>query len=129
MKNSQVIGILMAIVVIASCFFPWVYIESKQINVSGLNAVGTNFGKPGKMILYLTSFSIVLFLINKIWAKRINVFVTAFCFAWSIRNYLVLSACFAGECPEKQWALYVLVLASAMMMVMSFLPKIKIPTN
>jgi len=129
MKNSQVVGILMVIIVIATCFFPWVFIESKQLSVSGLNAVGTNFGKPGKMILYLASISIVLFLVNKIWAKRINVFVTSFCFAWAIRNYLILSACFAGECPEKKLALYILVVASAIMMVMSFLPKIKIQDN
>lgn len=129
MKNSQVIGFIMVIIVIASCFFPWVFIESKQINVTGLNAVGTSFGKPGKMIIYLAAISSLLFLINKIWAKRINVFVTAFCFAWSIRNYLILSACFAGECPEKKLALFVLVIASATMMLMSFLPKIKIPNN
>jgi hypothetical protein len=41
----------------------------------------------------------------------------------------MLSACLAGECPEKQIALYVLVAASAIMMVMSFLPKIKITEN
>ena len=129
MKNSQVIGIMMVIIVIASCFFPWVFIESKQINVTGLNAVGTNFGKPGKMIIYLAAISSLLFFVNKIWSKRINVFVTAFCFAWSIRNYLILSACFAGECPEKKAALYVLVVSSAIMMVMSFLPKIKIENS
>ena len=129
MKNSQVIGIVMVIIVIATCFFPWVFIESKQIPVTGLNAAGTNFGKPGKMVIYLATLSAVLFLINKIWAKRINVFITAFCFAWTIRNYLILSACFAGECPEKKWALYVLVASSALMMLMSFLPKIRIENN
>ena len=36
-----------AIVLMAACFFPWVIIESKNIMVSGVEAKGTSFGKPG----------------------------------------------------------------------------------
>jgi hypothetical protein len=129
MKHSQVVGFLLALVVLGSCFFPWVIIESKQLTISGFHTKGTNFGRPGLFIFFTAGLALLFFLINKIWAKRLNVFVTTFCFAWSVSKYLMLSACYAGECPEKQIALYVLVFASAIMMVMSFLPKIKITEN
>jgi hypothetical protein len=129
MKHSQLVGFLLALVVLGSCFFPWVIIESKQLTISGFHTKGTNFGRPGLFIFFTAGLSVLFFLINKIWAKRLNVFVTTFCFTWSVSKYLMLSACLAGECPEKQIALYVLVAASAIMMVMSFLPKIKISEN
>jgi len=126
MKYSQQIGMVLALAIIAACWMPWVYIESKDIWVDGFHAKGTNFGRPGLFIAYTAGISFLLFLVNKIWAKRINVFIGSFAFAWSIRNYLILSACFAGECPQKQVGLYLMVVLSAIMMVMSFLPKIKL---
>jgi hypothetical protein len=126
MKYSQQLGFLLALIVLGTCFFPWVIIESKQLTISGFQTKGTNFGRPGIFIVFTAGLSVLFFLINTIWAKRINVFVTTFCFAWSVSKYLMLSACYAGECPQKQIALYVLVIASAIMMVMSFLPKIAV---
>ena len=129
MKYSQIIGFFLALVVIATCFFPWVIIESKQLTITGFHTVGTNFGRPGIFIFFTAGLSLILFLLKKIWAKRLNVFITTFCFAWSISKYLMLSACYAGECPEKKIALFILVVAAAVMMLMSFLPKIAITKN
>lgn len=125
MKYSQQIGMALAVSIIAACWMPWVYIESKAIWVDGFHAPGTNFGRPGLFIAYTSGISFTLFFFNKIWAKRINVFITSVVFAWSIRNFLILSACFAGECPQKQVGLYLMIILSASMMMMSFLPKMK----
>ncbi len=129
MKYSQIIGFLLALIVLGTCFFPWVFIESKQLTISGFHTEGTNFGRPALFIFFTAGLSAILFLLQQIWAKRLNVFITTFCFAWSISKYLMLSACYAGECPEKQIALFILVIASAIMMLMSFLPKININKN
>ena len=43
------LAIVSAIVLITACFFPWVTVESKNIVVSGVDATGTSFGKPGYM--------------------------------------------------------------------------------
>jgi hypothetical protein len=45
-------------------------------------------------------------------------------FSWSIRNYILVSTCLMGECPEKQPALYALVIASSIVMLMTLLPKL-----
>ena len=126
MKYSQAVGFLLALIVLGTCFFPWVIIESKELTISGFYTKGTNFGRPGIFIFFTAGLSLLFFLLPQIWAKRLNVFFTTFCFAWAVSKYLMLSACYAGECPKKQIALFVLVFAAAIMMVMSFLPKIKI---
>ncbi len=126
MKYSQQIGMVLAIAIIGICFMPWVYIESKSIVIDGFHAKGTNFGRPGLFIAYTSGIAAILFLLNKIWAKRVNIFITTFALAWSLRNYIILSTCFGGECPEKLVGLYLLVFLSICMFIMSLLPTIKV---
>ena len=100
-----------------ACFFPWVTIESKNIVVSGVDASGTSFGKPGYMHLLMASLTIVLLLFRNMTTLRISIFLTAFNAAWSIRNYIVISSCYGGICPQKQPALYLIVVASFLLLI------------
>ncbi|MES1220926.1 MAG: hypothetical protein ABUT20_35835, partial [Bacteroidota bacterium] len=86
-------GVVAALILIISCFIPWVLIESKNIAVSGVDATGTNFGKPGYFHLGMCFLFLVLSFIQRIWAKRTNLFVTALNLGWAIRNYFIISAC------------------------------------
>ncbi len=88
-------------------------------------AVKTVFGKPALMHFYLLPAMFVLFLVPKIWAKRINPFVGAINFAWAFRNLLLLSTCRNGECPEKTSMLYVYFFSALIVLIMSMLPRIK----
>lgn len=116
-------GILCAITLITACFFPWVTIESKNIVVSGVEASGTAFGKPGYFHLLFSMIFIALILINKVWSTRVNIFINAFNIAWAVRNFLVISMCHGGECPVKHTALYVVLIASIGLLLTSFLSK------
>ncbi len=127
MKHSQTIGFIAVVLTLLVCFMPWVVIESKDITISGFKATGTKFGRPGMFLVYMGSIAAVLFLTPKIWAKRINVFLTAMFFAWAVRNYIILTTCDGGECPKKQVGLFLLLAFSAITMIMSFLPKIALP--
>ena len=120
-------GIASAGLLIISCFFTWVVIVSKNITVTGVDAGGTNFGKPGYFNLLMTTLFLAFTLIPKIWAKRINLFVTALNLAWAVRNYLIITGCSAGECPEKHTAIFLLLLASVLMLVSSLFPDLKLP--
>ncbi|MBN9299711.1 MAG: hypothetical protein J0I41_22100 [Filimonas sp.] len=126
MRYSQLIGAIAAILLIIGCFMPWSYIASNGIEVSGLKAVGTNFGKPGMFNLILSSIALIFFIVPKIWAKRINVFVAALNLAWSIRNFFLVTACLMGECPEKKAGIYMVLVCSAVMQIMAFLPKMSV---
>ncbi len=127
MKHSQTIGFIAVLLTILVCFMPWVVIESKDITITGFKAEGTKFGRPGMFLVYMGAIAAALFLIPKIWAKRINVFLTAMFFAWAVRNYIILTTCDGGECPKKQVGLFLLLAFSATTMIMSFLPKIALP--
>ena len=126
LKHSQLLGTVVAGLIIFLCFMPWSYIAEKNITVSGMNAIGTNFGKPGLLHLILSVIMIVLFNIPKVWAKRTNLFVGAINFSWSMRNFLLVTTCFFGECPQKLPSLFLLIIACLVAMIMTLVPKIDI---
>lgn len=124
MKHSQTIGLLAALAIIIICFLPWVTIPTKNLVVTGMNAKGTDFGTPGKVNIFFSVVMAAFFLLPKIWAKRTNVFLGALNFSWAIRNYILLTTCMMGLCPERHWALLALVFISAISLLMTFFPKI-----
>jgi len=129
MKYSQLLGVIAVIALAGICYLPWSFIPGKNIIVTGMSAPGTDFGKPGLMHMALGVLLLLFFLIPKIWAKRINVFIAAINIAWGIRNYILLSTCYMGVCPQKKAGLFLLLALCSFIQVMSFFPKIKVPEN
>lgn len=127
MKYSKWIGVAAAIAVLLVCYLPWVYVPSVKLEIAGMYASGKqNFGKPGLMNMILSAGAAILFLLPLVWAKRTNIFFCGFNVAWALRNYIVLSRCYGGDCPEKKIGLSLLVAAAAIMLLMSFLPDMQI---
>lgn len=129
MKYSQLIGIAAVFALFGICFMPWTFIASQNITVTGLSSAGTSFGKPGYLNIVLSTVCLIFFLVPKIWAKRTNVFIAAINLAWAFRNYLLLSSCLLGECPEKKAGLYLLLFAASIIQVMALLPKMKVEAS
>lgn len=127
MKYSQQIGIVAVLALAAVAFIPWVYIPVVNITVTGLSAPGTDFGKPALLGLIFGFVSIILFLLPKIGAKRTNVFIGAINFSWAIRNFILVTACHAGDCPEKKAGIFLQLFFTLVILVMALLPKIAIP--
>ncbi len=126
MKYSQIVGVIIAVLVMGVCFLPWSIVAEHNIVVTGMRATGTDFGKPGLMNVVFSLVMILLFCIPKIWAKRTNLFIGAINFAWSVRNYLLVTTCYFGECPQKQVGLFALLFFAFGAMLMTFIPKINI---
>jgi hypothetical protein len=120
------VGLIAVILLVVSCFIPWVLIPSKNIIVSGVDSTGTNFGKPGYTHFVLSFFFIIFHFIPKLWAKRVNLLIVALNIAWAIRNYFIISMCREGECPEKQIGLWLVILASVLMLIAALFPDIKL---
>ena len=119
-------GVASCLLLITSCFLPWVFIEFKNITVSGIEATGTNFGKPG-YFHFIMSFIFLLFTFTpKVWAKRSNLLITALNLGWAIRNYFIISACEMGECPIKKMGIYILIPASVVMLASAMFPDVKL---
>lgn len=99
-------------VLIASCFLPWMTIETKGITITGLDTTGTTYGKPAYFHFLWVGLFLVFLLINRVWSRRTAMVFAAFNVAWAFRNFLVLPMCQMGECPVRRTGLYLLFLSS-----------------
>ena len=119
-------GLMATVLLVVSCFTPWVVIESRNMVISGIDTTGTNFGKPGYLHFILTGLFLIFLMIPRIWAKRSNLLICAVNIAWSVRNFIIITACHMGECPDKKPGIYLTIFASAIMLLSSFFPDIKL---
>lgn len=108
---------------------PWVLIESRNIIVTGVDAGATNFGKPAYFHFVMAFLFLVCTLVQRVGAKRLNLLVTALNIGWAIRNYFMISACSGGECPVKKAGLFLVLLASVIMLVSALFPDMKVPSG
>lgn len=113
----KVMAIISALVLVASCFFPWVFIETKNIEVTGIISAGTNFGKPALLHFVLTGMILLFLFIGQGWSQKVAVFFAAFNIAWAVRNFSIISACQMGDCPTKQPAIYLIIPATVLLLL------------
>jgi len=123
------VGIIAALILIASCFIPWTYYPDIDKTFTGFFSQANAYGKPGKAIIFFSVLSVVLFIIPKIWAKRFNVLVTAITIAYCVRSYVLFTTCSGGVCPEKKVGIFLIVISSALMLVSALLPDLKLNEN
>ena len=114
------------VLLVVACFLPWVFISSQNITVTGIESTGTNFGKPGYAHFVLSFFFIIFHFIQKLWAKRWNLPIVALNIAWAVRNFVIIAMCREGECPQKQVGLWLVLVASAIMLLAALFPDIKL---
>ena len=126
MRYMKWIGLFAVILLVVSCFLPWVIIPSKNITFTGVNLAIPNFGEPGWVHFFFGFFFVIFHFIPRLWAKRVNLLVVALNIAWAIRNYFIISMCRVGECPEKQIGLWLVILASVFMLIAALFPDIKL---
>ena len=126
MRLMKWIGVASALLLIAACFMPWAIISSKNITVSGIDTTGTNFGKPAYFHFLMIFLFLLFTFIPKVWAKRSNLLVTGINLGWAVRNYFIITMCRGGECPEKQTAVFLIILASVLMLASALFPDIKL---
>ena len=130
LRILKFIGLGAAILLVVSCFLPWITIPTRDLMITGVDTSGTNFGKPGYFHLLMAGLFITCLLIPRIAAKRLNLLITALNIAWALRNFLVIPSCSGGECPDKEAAIYLLLFSSVLMLVAAFFPDMKIrPTQ
>ncbi len=126
MKYSQQIGVVLCLLLVGACFLPWAFIPSLNFEATGMNSDRLGYGKPGLMHMIFVAVNILLFLLPKAGAKRINLFIAAMNFAWGVRNFTLYSTCSAGECPVRKIGLFVVLLLAIAILLMTMLPTTKI---
>ncbi|RYZ29562.1 MAG: hypothetical protein EOO10_05895 [Chitinophagaceae bacterium] len=123
MRFKLILSVIAVVLLVVSCFLPWMTIESKGITITGLNTTGTLYGKPGYFHFLWAGLYLLFLLINKVWSKRTAVGMAAFNIAWTVRNFFLVPACQMGECPIRKEGLYLLLAAAILMFVAPVLPE------
>jgi hypothetical protein len=126
MQSIKWLAVLTAALIITACFFPWVSVGSQNFVVGGFySSDNSRFGQPGIFHLVFASVCILFLLVNRIWSVRTAFFISAFNIAWAVRNFIVLSACSGGECPEKHTAMYVVLAGSFLLTILISFVKVR----
>ncbi len=126
MKFYKIIGYTAAIMMIISCFMPWTYYTDIGKSFNGFFSEKNMYGKPGIFIMFFAITSLVLIYLDKIWAKRLHIILSAVNIGYLIRIYILFTSCYNAYCPEKKAGLYLLIIGSVVMMVVSLFPDVKI---
>ncbi len=124
-KILQWLGIAACIVLIVSCFMPWAYYADKHQDFTGFYSFQNEYGKPGKFLVGVGVIALVLMLLPKIWAKRVNVFLCALNVGYTIKTYILFTSCYYAYCPEKKIGIYLVLISSVIMLAASVFPKTK----
>ena len=103
---------LLASLLVASCFLPWVTIASKNVTISGVYSDVVNFGRPALFNFFITALCLILLIPGKGWSYVIAFSLSMFNIAWAFRNYFLISGCRRGICPEKRPGLHLLVIST-----------------
>ncbi len=91
-----------AIGLIIGCYLPWSYFPEIKQYFSGFYSYQNEYGRPGVLIVPLAAVAALFLLINKLWAKRANLFITALLVGYVIKSYVLFTNCYGIFCPIKQ---------------------------
>lgn len=126
MKYSKLIGALAGIGLIVICFMPWTYHADVGKNFTGFFSEKGTYGKPGNAFVLFTVIFLSMTFISKVWAKRINLFVTAIMVAYAIKTYILFTSCYNAYCPEKKPGIYLVLIFSFILLLAAVFPELKI---
>jgi hypothetical protein len=122
MKYSQQLGILTAIILMASGFMNWAWYPDLHKYFTGFFSENNIYGKPGKVFIFFATISIVLFFVPRVWAKRGNIFLCAVIMAYAIKSFILFSDCYKGICPVRQPGIWIMLVSSVLVLLLSLFP-------
>lgn len=128
-------GMAACVVLIISCFLPWAYYADSNIaneaerTFTGFFSYQYKYGKPGKFLVFFAVIILLLMILPRIWAKRTNLFLSAFTLAYAIKSYILFTSCYNAYCPEKRAGIFIMLLSTIIMMAACVFPNMKIDNN
>ncbi|MBL0356898.1 MAG: hypothetical protein IPP72_08385 [Chitinophagaceae bacterium] len=124
-KILQQIGFVACIALVVACFMPWAYYADIKETFTGFYSFQNNYGKPGKFLTLVAIIAFVLMYLPKVWAKRTNLFVCALGVGYAIKSYILFTSCYNAYCPEKEAGVYLMLIATIIMLLSSIFPDLK----
>ena len=126
------IGLLACILLMISCFLPWMYYADPHIateaqkTFTGFSTYQNQYGKPGKLLSLIAIIVFAFMLLQKIWAKRANLFITALGVGYAIKTYVLFASCYNAYCPVKKAGIFLMLVSMAVLLFAAVFPDFKL---
>jgi hypothetical protein len=127
------LGMAACVILVISCFLPWGYYADPQITdeaartFTGFFSFKQQYGRPGNSLILFATIILVFMILPKVWAKRTNLFLSAFTLAYAIKTYILYTSCYNAYCPEKRAGIFIMLFATIVMLIASVFPNMKLP--
>jgi hypothetical protein len=126
------LGMLSCILLIAACFMPWAYYNDPTITneaqrtFTGFYSYTNYYGKPGKFLSIFAGLSLLLKILPKIWAKRIDLFLCSITMAYGLKAFFEYKGVYGGVIPQLQSGLFIMLAAVLLMMAAAAFPVVRV---
>ena len=120
------LGLADCITLMISCFLPWGYYADIDTTFTGLYSYENRYGRPGKLLILLTTIIFVFMIVPKIWAKRANIFVCALCVGYAVKSFVLFKACYKAYCPDMKIGFYLMIISAFVMLAAVVFPDMKL---
>lgn len=131
-KILSPVGMAACVALIISCFLPWAYFADPHITneaertFTGFFSFHGEYGKPGYTLILFSVVILLFMILPKIWAKRTNLFLSAFLLAYAFKTYVLYTSCYNAYCPEKRAGIFIMLIATIVMLLACIFPNMKI---
>lgn len=125
-KVLQRVGIAACVLLVAACLMPWAYYADIHETFTGFYSFKNQYGRPGKFLSLIAVIAFALMMLPRIWAKRTNLFVCALGVGYAIKSFILFTSCYNAYCPEKKAGIYLMLLATILMLLAAVFPDLKI---
>ena len=120
-------ALISCILIVVSCFIPWVHFNSTNQTFTGYNvtkfASGVYYGKAGMIITVLACLIFLLNLLKNKSARSINLFICALLVAYAIRTYIIFTgSLFEGD-VETYSGMYMVVILAFVILICALFPR------
>ena len=126
------VGMAACITLIIACFLPWTYYADSNIaneterTFNGFFSYQYKYGLPGRFLVFFGLTILILMIVQRVWAKRINLFLSAFTLAYAIKSYILFTSCYNAYCPEKKTGIFIMLFSTVVIMIAAVFPNMKI---
>jgi hypothetical protein len=130
-RYSKWISLFAFVLLLVACFLPWTYHADVNQDFTGFYSAKNIYGKPAKLLLIFAGITTLCAFVPVLWMKRTALLVGGLNVAYGIKNFLLFGSCYLGYCPEKKIGLFIMLIATILIFLMSFFPdgKVKVKSE
>ena len=125
-RYSKWLGLAALVTLLVACLLPWAFYADVNKVFTGFFSEANVYGKPGKFLLIFGSITTLFIFLKNAWFKRAALLLGGLNVAYAIKNFLLFGACYRGYCPEKRVGLYLMLIATIVLFITTFLPEGKV---